>query len=222
MYTQQANTEATNHNFLHNECSKILLLLRNNILLENANEQFSDARTSWHLYSTRTPVHHEGSLCYSVGSQCFHVPYSSFTMFISDDQKERDSATAYRKSWYTRTQTRTHNCTGLYISTLPYKKLSIYHYRDTNRASDRAYHFLTYPHWLPSPITSSPSSHPGMTVEVLGSVVGTAIQGQIVGGAITPCIPTEYDLDRDGNGTQPLRNVTRSLDDTVRPPCIII
>uniref|UniRef100_A0A8C5BQU8 Major facilitator superfamily domain containing 2A n=1 Tax=Gadus morhua TaxID=8049 RepID=A0A8C5BQU8_GADMO len=80
---------------------------------------------------------------------CFHVPYSSFTMFISDDQKERDSATAYR-----------------------------------------------------------------MTVEVLGSVVGTAIQGQIVGGAITPCIPTEYDLDRDGNGTQPLRNVTRSLDDT--------
>ena len=61
-----------------------------------------------------------------------------------------------------------------------------------------------------------------MTVEVLGSVVGTAIQGQIVGGAITPCIPTEYDLDRDGNGTQPLRNVTRSLDDTVRPPCIII
>ncbi|CAL8294786.1 unnamed protein product [Arctogadus glacialis] len=80
---------------------------------------------------------------------CFHVPYSSFTMFISDDQKERDSATAYR-----------------------------------------------------------------MTVEVLGSVVGTAIQGQIVGGAISPCIPTEYDLDRDGNGTQPLRNVTRSLDDT--------
>uniref|UniRef100_A0A8C5ADL8 Sodium-dependent lysophosphatidylcholine symporter 1-B n=1 Tax=Gadus morhua TaxID=8049 RepID=A0A8C5ADL8_GADMO len=77
---------------------------------------------------------------------CFHVPYSSFTMFISDDQKERDSATAYRKSWYTRTQTRTHNCTGLYISTLPYKKLSFYHYRDTNRASDRAYHFLTYPH----------------------------------------------------------------------------
>uniref|UniRef100_A0A8C5CJG2 Sodium-dependent lysophosphatidylcholine symporter 1 n=1 Tax=Gadus morhua TaxID=8049 RepID=A0A8C5CJG2_GADMO len=77
---------------------------------------------------------------------CFHVPYSSFTMFISDDQKERDSATAYR-----------------------------------------------------------------MTVEVLGSVVGTAIQGQIVGGAITPCIPTEYDLDRDGNGTQPLRNKAKPI-----------
>uniref|UniRef100_A0A3Q1IX93 Major facilitator superfamily domain containing 2A n=1 Tax=Anabas testudineus TaxID=64144 RepID=A0A3Q1IX93_ANATE len=48
---------------------------------------------------------------------CFHVPYSALTMFISNDQKERDSATAYR-----------------------------------------------------------------MMVEVLGTVLGTAIQGQIVGG----------------------------------------
>uniref|UniRef100_A0A671XIS9 MFSD2 lysolipid transporter A, lysophospholipid n=1 Tax=Sparus aurata TaxID=8175 RepID=A0A671XIS9_SPAAU len=47
---------------------------------------------------------------------CFHVPYSALTMFISKDQKERDSATAYR-----------------------------------------------------------------MMVEVLGTVLGTAIQGQIVG-----------------------------------------
>ncbi|XP_055512320.1 sodium-dependent lysophosphatidylcholine symporter 1-B [Leucoraja erinacea] len=54
---------------------------------------------------------------------CFHVPYSALTMFISTDQKERDSATAYR-----------------------------------------------------------------MTVEVLGTVLGTAIQGQIVGGANSPCI----------------------------------
>ncbi|XP_067867478.1 sodium-dependent lysophosphatidylcholine symporter 1-B isoform X2 [Heterodontus francisci] len=53
----------------------------------------------------------------------FHVPYSALTMFISTDQKERDSATAYR-----------------------------------------------------------------MTVEVLGTVLGTAIQGQIVGGADAPCI----------------------------------
>lgn len=30
--------------------------------------------------------------------QCFHVPYSALTMFISKDQKERDSATAYRTS----------------------------------------------------------------------------------------------------------------------------
>lgn len=30
--------------------------------------------------------------------QCFHVPYSALTMFISHDQKERDSATAYRTS----------------------------------------------------------------------------------------------------------------------------
>ncbi|CAN9502272.1 unnamed protein product [Ophioblennius macclurei] len=52
---------------------------------------------------------------------CFHVPYSALTMFISSDQKERDSATAYR-----------------------------------------------------------------MMVEVMGMVMGTAIQGQIVGGA-SPC-----------------------------------
>ncbi|KAJ8387507.1 hypothetical protein AAFF_G00156080 [Aldrovandia affinis] len=55
---------------------------------------------------------------------CFHVPYSALTMFISSEQKERDSATAYR-----------------------------------------------------------------MTVEVLGTVIGTAIQGQIVGGATAPCNP---------------------------------
>ncbi|KFV12149.1 Major facilitator superfamily domain-containing protein 2A, partial [Pterocles gutturalis] len=54
---------------------------------------------------------------------CFHVPYSALTMFISREQSERDSATAYR-----------------------------------------------------------------MTVEVLGTVLGTAIQGQIVGKVITPCI----------------------------------
>ncbi|KAF6731675.1 Sodium-dependent lysophosphatidylcholine symporter 1-B [Oryzias melastigma] len=51
---------------------------------------------------------------------CFHVPYSALTMFISNKQEERDSATAYR-----------------------------------------------------------------MTVEVLGTVLGTAIQGQIVGGVST-------------------------------------
>ncbi|KFV75092.1 Major facilitator superfamily domain-containing protein 2A, partial [Dryobates pubescens] len=54
---------------------------------------------------------------------CFHVPYSALTMFISREQSERDSATAYR-----------------------------------------------------------------MTVEVLGSVLGTAIQGQIVGKVDTPCV----------------------------------
>nr|XP_046222665.1 sodium-dependent lysophosphatidylcholine symporter 1-B-like isoform X1 [Oncorhynchus gorbuscha] len=67
---------------------------------------------------------------------CFHVPYSALTMFISMDQKERDSATAYR-----------------------------------------------------------------MTAEVLGSVVGTAIQGQIVGGAITPCLPGDLEVLDNGNTT---------------------
>uniref|UniRef100_A0A673FXU7 Sodium-dependent lysophosphatidylcholine symporter 1-B n=1 Tax=Sinocyclocheilus rhinocerous TaxID=307959 RepID=A0A673FXU7_9TELE len=57
---------------------------------------------------------------------CFHVPYSALTMFISTEQKERDSATAYR-----------------------------------------------------------------MTVEVLGTLIGTAVQGQIVGMANAPCISSE-------------------------------
>ncbi|XP_029022098.1 sodium-dependent lysophosphatidylcholine symporter 1-B [Betta splendens] len=60
---------------------------------------------------------------------CFHVPYSALTMFISSEQKERDSATAYR-----------------------------------------------------------------MTVEVLGTVLGTAIQGQIVGMANAPCLPGPRDI----------------------------
>ncbi|XP_035759878.1 sodium-dependent lysophosphatidylcholine symporter 1 isoform X2 [Egretta garzetta] len=58
---------------------------------------------------------------------CFHVPYSALTMFISREQSERDSATAYR-----------------------------------------------------------------MTVEVLGTVLGTAIQGQIVGKVDTPCIESPF------------------------------
>lgn len=32
--------------------------------------------------------------------QCFHVPYSALTMFISREQSERDSATAYRKCFF--------------------------------------------------------------------------------------------------------------------------
>uniref|UniRef100_A0A3Q1GPK8 MFSD2 lysolipid transporter A, lysophospholipid b n=1 Tax=Acanthochromis polyacanthus TaxID=80966 RepID=A0A3Q1GPK8_9TELE len=60
---------------------------------------------------------------------CFHVPYSALTMFISSEQKERDSATAYR-----------------------------------------------------------------MTVEVLGTLLGTAIQGQIVGMANAPCLPGPGDI----------------------------
>ncbi|XP_028255768.1 sodium-dependent lysophosphatidylcholine symporter 1-B isoform X2 [Parambassis ranga] len=63
---------------------------------------------------------------------CFHVPYSALTMFISSEQKERDSATAYR-----------------------------------------------------------------MTVEVLGTLLGTAIQGQIVGMANAPCLPGPGDIVAD-------------------------
>ncbi|KAK5621359.1 Sodium-dependent lysophosphatidylcholine symporter 1-B [Crenichthys baileyi] len=63
---------------------------------------------------------------------CFHVPYSALTMFITSEQKERDSATAYR-----------------------------------------------------------------MTVEVLGTVLGTAIQGQIVGMAHAPCLPGPGEIVAD-------------------------
>ncbi|XP_062385030.1 sodium-dependent lysophosphatidylcholine symporter 1-B [Sardina pilchardus] len=75
---------------------------------------------------------------------CFHVPYSALTMFISHEQKERDSATAYR-----------------------------------------------------------------MTVEVLGTVIGTGVQGQIVGMANAPCInSTLAPLDADHNATHPSQNAT--------------
>ncbi|XP_034269325.1 sodium-dependent lysophosphatidylcholine symporter 1 [Pantherophis guttatus] len=84
---------------------------------------------------------------------CFHVPYSALTMFISREQSERDSATAYR-----------------------------------------------------------------MTVEVLGTVLGTAIQGQIVGKVDTPCIPDPPFLNTN-NSSVVLEevNITRdtgSLSDT--------
>ncbi|XP_063352552.1 major facilitator superfamily domain-containing protein 2B [Pelmatolapia mariae] len=72
---------------------------------------FSGGRFIWYL----------GFYClYQTLITCFHVPYSALTMFLSTDQKERDSATAYR-----------------------------------------------------------------MTMEVLGTLVGAAIQGQIVASAHT-------------------------------------
>ncbi|XP_058234058.1 sodium-dependent lysophosphatidylcholine symporter 1-B [Hemibagrus wyckioides] len=83
---------------------------------------------------------------------CFHVPYSALTMFISSDQKERDSATAYR-----------------------------------------------------------------MTVEVLGTVIGTGIQGQIVGMANAPCIPVGNDLNSTSQNFESELNNTQthiSLEDT--------
>ncbi|XP_035529804.1 sodium-dependent lysophosphatidylcholine symporter 1-B-like [Morone saxatilis] len=78
---------------------------------------------------------------------CFHVPYSALTMFISNDQKERDSATAYR-----------------------------------------------------------------MMVEVLGTVLGTAIQGQIIGGG-QDCPTDEPDVIDSRNSTK--INTSRvTLDET--------
>ncbi|XP_075940513.1 major facilitator superfamily domain-containing protein 2B [Anarhichas minor] len=82
---------------------------------------------------------------------CFHVPYSALTMFLSTDQKERDSATAYR-----------------------------------------------------------------MTMEVLGTLVGAAIQGQIVASAHTlkHCPPHNMSAGYLGNssGTEIVRRLVRSQD----------
>uniref|UniRef100_A0A672Z011 Major facilitator superfamily domain containing 2A n=1 Tax=Sphaeramia orbicularis TaxID=375764 RepID=A0A672Z011_9TELE len=86
---------------------------------------FEDGKVIWYLFFY---------CLFQTLQTCFHVPYSALTMFISSEQKERDSATAYR-----------------------------------------------------------------MTVEVLGTVVGTAIQGQIVGMANAPCLPGPADLLALGN-----------------------
>lgn len=99
------------------------------------------------------------------------------------------------------------------------------------------HHVPTLLEWLPSPGATpgylstrpssleaykprSPSKGPlycsGMTVEVLGTVLGTAIQGQIVGQADTPCLqdPSDSALAMEGaNHTQS----TTSLKETVRP-----
>uniref|UniRef100_H3BX25 MFSD2 lysolipid transporter A, lysophospholipid n=1 Tax=Tetraodon nigroviridis TaxID=99883 RepID=H3BX25_TETNG len=82
----------------------------------------------------------------SMQTSDFHVPYSALTMFISTNQKERDSATAYR-----------------------------------------------------------------MTIEVLGTVLGTAIQGQIVGG--TNDCPAEFDAAKSGNASK-FTVSTASLDES--------
>ncbi|TKS75910.1 Major facilitator superfamily domain-containing protein 2B [Collichthys lucidus] len=82
---------------------------------------------------------------------CFHVPYSALTMFLSTDQKERDSATAYR-----------------------------------------------------------------MTMEVLGTLVGAAIQGQIVASAHTlkhcPTHNTSAGYLSNSSGTEIVKSLVRSQD----------
>lgn len=75
--------------------------------------------------------------------------------------------------------------------------------------------------FFPGP--TGPEAHPkrpfsclGMTVEVLGTVIGTAIQGQIVGQAKAPCLKDQNDSAvalEAVNRTQS----TGSLKETVRP-----
>uniref|UniRef100_A0AAY4BN09 Major facilitator superfamily domain containing 2B n=1 Tax=Denticeps clupeoides TaxID=299321 RepID=A0AAY4BN09_9TELE len=51
---------------------------------------FTSGRDIWYL----------GFYClYQTLITCFHVPYSALTMFLSTDQRERDSATAYRMTF---------------------------------------------------------------------------------------------------------------------------
>lgn len=63
-----------------------------------------------------------------------------------------------------------------------------------------------------------------MTVEVLGTVVGTAIQGQIVGMANAPCLPGPGDVGPEQNvsvNSTEVNNSTLviSLEDTVNRQC---
>lgn len=63
-------------------------------------------------------------------------------------------------------------------------------------------------------------SQSGMTVEVLGTVIGTGIQGQIVGMANAPCIPVGNDLNSTAQNFESELNNTQthiSLEDTVSP-----
>uniref|UniRef100_A0A671UID8 MFSD2 lysolipid transporter A, lysophospholipid b n=1 Tax=Sparus aurata TaxID=8175 RepID=A0A671UID8_SPAAU len=93
---------------------------------------FEDGKVIWYLFFY---------CIFQTLQTCFHVPYSALTMFISSEQKERDSATAYR-----------------------------------------------------------------MTVEVLGTVLGTAIQGQIVGMANAPCLPGPGDIIANLSNSSKLLN----------------
>ncbi|XP_062323887.1 major facilitator superfamily domain-containing protein 2B [Osmerus eperlanus] len=103
---------------------------------------FTHGRFMWYL----------GFYClYQTLITCFHVPYSALTMFLSTDQKERDSATAYR-----------------------------------------------------------------MTLEVLGTLVGAAIQGQIVASAHTlkHCPHQNMSAGHLGNssGAEIVRSLVHSQD----------
>ncbi|XP_036437638.1 major facilitator superfamily domain-containing protein 2B [Colossoma macropomum] len=103
---------------------------------------FTNGRFIWYL----------GFYClYQTLITCFHVPYSALTMFLSTDQRERDSATAYR-----------------------------------------------------------------MTMEVLGTLVGAAIQGQIVASAHTlkHCRHHNVSAGHLGNssGTEVIRSLALSQD----------
>lgn len=97
-------------------------------------------------------------------------------MFISRDQKERDSATAYST---------TSPCANKLISL-------VFCYL----CADRQFLCLLS----------------GMMVEVLGTVLGTAIQGQIVGGN-SNC-PTESDAPYSTNSSS-VNTTIASLDQTV-------
>ncbi|XP_076127917.1 major facilitator superfamily domain-containing protein 2B [Alosa pseudoharengus] len=98
---------------------------------------FANGKFMWYL----------GFYClYQTLITCFHVPYSALTMFLSTDQRERDSATAYR-----------------------------------------------------------------MTAEVLGTLVGAAIQGQIVASAHTMKHCLHHNLSTSHLGNSSGSEVVKSL-----------
>lgn len=98
---------------------------------------FTNYRFFWYL----------GFYCmYQTLITCFHVPYSALTMFLSTEQKERDSATAYR-----------------------------------------------------------------MTMEVLGTLVGAAIQGQIVASAHTRKHCSSHNMSASYLGNNSRAEIIKSL-----------
>ncbi|XP_010138124.1 PREDICTED: sodium-dependent lysophosphatidylcholine symporter 1, partial [Buceros rhinoceros silvestris] len=131
---------------------------------------------------------------------CFHVPYSALTMFISREQSERDSATAYRMTVEVLGTVLGTAIQGQIVGQVVTPCIESPRFIGMTNSSS---------HW---------SLPPGMTVEVLGTVLGTAIQGQIVGQVVTPCIesPRFIGMTNSSVAMEEL-NVTRntgSLTDT--------
>ncbi|RXN05012.1 sodium-dependent lysophosphatidylcholine symporter 1-A [Labeo rohita] len=144
---------------------------------------------------------------------CFHVPYSALTMFISNEQKERDSATAYRMTVEvlgtvigTAVQGQIVGmanvpCTnGTSLNNSSNNSQIILDSKVLNECFHVPYSALTMFISNEQKERDSATAY-RMTVEVLGTVIGTAVQGQIVGMANVPCT-NGTSLNNSSNNSQ--------------------